>query len=269
MDLSIIILNYKTRGLLRQCLRGIEQYSLSLAYEVIVVDNASRDGTREMMVEEFPHTLFIETPVNIGFAGGMNRGIRKSRGTYVLLLNTDVAILDNAIGKMFEYMENHPRVGIAGPRLINPDGSVQLSCYRFPTFMTALWRRTPFGKLPAVKRRLQKYLMLDFDHTVSSAVDWVLGACMIVRRQTFNKIGLLDERYFLYVEDTDWCRRCWQANWEVHYIAHAEMVHYHERKSAETPGLTGIFSYAARIHITSWIKYFYKYRGTPNPKHIS
>ncbi|MFC1687734.1 glycosyltransferase family 2 protein [Patescibacteria group bacterium] len=269
MDLSIIILNYKTRGLLKQCLRGIELYDMGLSHEIIVVDNASCDGTREMMKSEFNRCVFIETKKNIGFGAGMNHGIKTAKGTYVLLLNTDVAILNNALRTMYDYMEKNQKVGLGGPRLINPDGSVQLSCYRFPSFLVALWRRSPIGKLPLIKNKLRKYLMIDFNHSNSQPVDWVLGACMIVRKEAIKSVGLFDERFFLYVEDTDWCRRFWDNQWEVHYISEAELVHYHERKSAENPGLVGVFSYATRVHISSWIKYFLKYKGSSLPKTTS
>ncbi len=265
MDLSIVILNYKTKGLLRQCIRGVRMFNLAFQTEIIVVDNFSQDGTREMMKMEFPSIEFIETKRNLGFGSGMNAGIRVAKGKYLLLLNTDIAIFDKAIPTLFSYMESHPKVGIVGPRLVNPDGSVQLSCYRFPTFWTALWRRSPFGNLSPVRKFLRRYLMLDFDHKTSRPVDWILGACMLVRTKAIQDVGLFDERFFLYVEDTDWCRRFWESGWEVHYVSDAEIVHYHSRQSAENPGLSGVFTYATRVHIASWIKYFLKYSGRRAP----
>lgn len=265
-DLSIIILNYKTRGLLKQCLRGIQLFDLKLNYEIIVVDNNSHDGTPEMMKEEFSHIKFIASPVNKGHAGGINLGLKEANGQYIILLNTDIAVLDNAIKKIFDFMESHPKIGLAGPKLLNPDGSTQLSCYRFPKFLTPLYRRTPLGKLPFAKNQLKKYLMIDFDHKTSRTVDWVLGACMIIRREVLEKVGLMDERFFLYFEDIDWCRRFWQVGYEVYYIAEVELIHYHRRESAENPGLKGIFSYPTRIHIASWLKYVAKYLGVKNTK---
>ncbi len=266
MDLSIIILNYKTRGLLKQCLKGIGLFHLPFKFEIIVVDNHSNDGTETMMQQEFPDVTFIKSETNRGFAGGMNLGIRKAQGNYFLLLNTDIAILDNAIARLHTFMEQHQSVGIAGPKLLNPDGSVQLSCYRFPTFFIPLLRRTPIGKLPFAKRRLQQYLMLDFDHAIDRPVDWFVGACMIVRRSAFEKVGPMDERFFLYFEDVDWCRRFWEAGFDVYYIAHIELVHYHKRESAANPGLKGLFSYPTRIHTASWLKYFAKYFGARSPQ---
>lgn len=264
-DLSIIILNYRTRGLLKQCIRGVEQHNIGVPYEILVVDNASHDGTAEMMRKEFPSCSFIETEINLGFGGGMNRGIRASSGRYVLLLNTDIAVFDHAINDMYAYMESHPHVGLVGPKLINPNGSIQLSCYRFPSFWAALWRRSPLGRLPAIKKRLREYLMLDFNHATTQPVEWVLGACMMIRKSALEQVGPFDEHFFLYVEDTDICRRFWEYGWQVHYLASVEMVHYHERRSAENPGLAGVFSYATRVHIRSWIWYFMKYAKRKKP----
>lgn len=266
MDLSIIILNYKTRGLLKQCLRGIQLFDLKMDYEIIVVDNHSHDGTPEMMREEFPEIKFIASPVNRGHAGGINLGLKEAKGKYLLLLNTDIAVLNNAIKKMYDFMESHPKVGLAGPKLLNPDGSIQFSCLRFPRFLTPIYRRTALGKLPFAKKELKRYLMADFNHQSSRPVDWMLGACIIARKEAMEKVGLMDERFFLYFEDVDWCRRFWQAGYDVYYIAEVELVHYHRRESAESPGLKGAFSYPTRIHMASWLKYFAKYFGTKDKK---
>lgn len=266
MDLSIIILNYKTRGLLKQCLKGIQLFDLKLDYEIIVVDNHSSDDTIEMMRNEFPHIKLIASLVNNGHAAGMNLGIKEAKGKYLLLLNTDIAILDNTIRKMYDFMEAHPKAGLSGPKLLNPDGSTQLSCCQFPKFLIPIYRRTPLGKLPFTKKVLRRYLMLDWDHEETRTVDWILGACMIARKDAVEKVGPMDERFFLYFEDVDWCRRFWQAGYEVYYIAEVELVHYHRRESAENPGLKGVFSYPTRIHIASWLKYFAKYFGVKNKK---
>jgi len=266
MDLSIIILNYKTRGLLKQCLKGIRLFNLPLKYEIIVVDNASNDGTAEMMKEEFKEVKFIQSEFNRGFSAGNNLGIKEARGKYLLLLNPDIAVLNNAIFKMYQFMEANPKIGLAGPKLLNPDGTIQMSVKRFPSFWAHLYRRTPLGKLPFARRVIREYLMMDWDHKDSRPVDWVLGGSMIVRREALDKVGLLDERFFLYFEDVDWCRRFWQAGWQVYYIAEAEMVHYYKRESAENPGLGGLFKFPTRAHIASGIKYFVKYLGVPLPR---
>lgn len=265
MDLSVVILNYKTRGLLKQCIRGLQKSRLPASSEIIVVDNHSGDGTPEMMRTEFPELRFIASSVNGGHAYGINLGMNESHGRFILCLNTDIAVFDDSIEKLLGFMERHPACGLAGPRLLNPDGSIQLSCFRFPSFFTPILRRSPFGKLPAARDRLRRYLMADFDHRLSRPVDWVLGASLIVRRSALENVGLLDERFFLYFEDVDWCRRFWQGSFEVWYVSDAEMVHYHRRDSAENPGLRGVFSYPTRRHIASWLKYIRKYSGVPLP----
>lgn len=266
MDLSIIILNYKSKGLLKQCLKGLKLIPLSLSHEIIVLDNNSQDGTDIMMREEFPDVTFFANAENKGFAAGMNVGIREARGRYILMLNPDIAVLGNPLEHMFRFMEEHPHVGMCGPKLLNPDGTVQTSCREFPSLATILFRRSPLGKLPFARKRLQKFLMLDRNHSENQPVDWLLGACMMVRRSAIEKVGLLDERFFLYFEDVDWCRRFWEAGHAVWYLGGiAEIVHYHRRQSAESPGLSGFLNYPTRLHIASAMKYFAKYLLAKRP----
>ncbi len=261
MDLSIIILNYKTTGLVKQCVRNVKVATASLDYEIIVVDNGSGDGIEKMLKANFPEVKFIQTGKNLGFAAGNNVGIKQSTGKYVMLLTPDVTVLNHSIEKMVNFMDQNLEVGLAGPKLINPDGSYQISCRTFQTPKLVLYRRTPLGKLPFAKKDLDKHLMKNFDHDSSKEVDWVMGACMIVRREAMNQVGLLDERFFFYVEDMDWCRRFWMANYKVFYIADAEMVHLYERASANDPWRFLMFNKLTRWHIASGIKYFAKYLG--------
>lgn len=267
MDLSIIILNYKSRGLLKQCLKGLLQLRVSIATEIIVVDNHSKDGTDDMMPAEFASLRYIRSPKNVGFAAGNNLGIREASGRNLLIMNPDIAVFGNVFERMVTFLDQHPSVGICGPKLLNPDGSVQTSCRMFPTVRTILYRRSPLGKLPSAREELRRFLMTEWDHNDNRPVDWLLGACVLVRRSAMEKVGLLDERFFLYFEDVDWCRRFWQAGYEVWYLGKsAELVHYHRQLSAESPGLSGVFSYATRLHIRSGIRYFLKYRRKPTPR---
>lgn len=261
MDLSIIILNYKTQGLVKQCIRNVRAGIDNLDYEIIVVDNGSNDGCEEMMAENFSDVKFIQTGKNLGFAAGSNVGINKAKGKYIMLLNPDVTVLNHSLNKMIRFMEDYPQVGLAGPRLINPDGSYQISCRTFQTPKLILYRRTFLGLLPDAKKQLAEHLMLDFDHKTNLPVDWVMGACMIVRQSAMEKVGLLDERFFFYVEDMDWCRRFWDNDFKVYYIADAEMVHLYERASAVDNWNFWTFNKMTRWHIASWLKYFAKYLG--------
>jgi len=265
MTLSIIILNYRSKGLLKQCLRGIVDSHLPMTHEVIVVDNASGDGSVEMVEEHFPWAKVLAMPINGGYASGNNAGLKVATGDFLMILNPDVAVFRGAVDSLLEYAQQHPSVGIVAPKLINPDGSTQMSTMLFPSFPVALWRRTPLGNIPAVKKLIRKYLMMDWDHKSARAIGWALGACILIRRTALEQVGYFDDRFFLYLEDVDYCRRMWERGWEVHCQPAAEMVHYHRRLSADTPVLVSLFSRPARIHTQSWLKYFAKYAGAPQP----
>lgn len=259
MDISVIIVNYKTPGLLKQCIKGFGLVNIPLSYEIIVVDNGSNDGSKEMTAERFPDVTYIGLPSNVGLAKALNIGIRQSKGEFILIVNPDIAVLEGAVERLHAFLQQNPSVALVGPRLVNPDRTTQLSCYKFPSRMIPVYRRTPLGRLPWARNTLSEYLMLDWGHDENKPVDWVLGASMLIRKSAIDAVGLMDERFFLYFEDVDWCRRFWKHNWKVMYIAEATMVHYHQRLSAESPGLSGIFSKATRIHILSGLKYFLKY----------
>ena len=266
MDLSIVILVYKQKGLLRQCLKGISLLNLNFTYEIIVVDNDLTDSCSQMIKKDFPEVKFIQSDKNLGYAGGNNLGLKKAQGKYIMILNPDIAILTNEFEKMMQFMNQHPQVGILGPKLINADGSQQYSCYRFPTFLMPFYRRTFLGKLPWFRQKVEKYLMMDWDHQNNQEVDWLLGGCLMVRKTALDKVGLLDERFFLYFEDVDWCRRFWEKGYQVIYFAESEVVHYHQRSSADTSWLLGLFKKVTREHIKSWLKYFAKYAGAKRPR---
>lgn len=284
MDISIILLNYKQKGLVKQCIKGIMSAQPQLNYEIIVVDNNSGDGVLDMVKIMFdepdelnqpklpikkdlkiPPIKTIQSDTNGGFAMGSNLGINQAKGKYIMILNPDIAIVPNALEKMFGYMESNLAVGMIGPKLINPDGSIQYSCRRFPSFLTPFYRRTFFGKLPSAKRPIDHYLMKDFDHNSNKEVDWLFGACLLVRKSMLDKVGFFDVRFFLYFEDLDLCRRFWQEGYKIVYYAGVEMVHYHQRLSAQSGGIRGVLKRGGRIHFASGIKYFAKYLGVKLP----
>ncbi len=263
MQLSIVILNYNSKDFLLPCIQGIVKHTQSLDFEIIIVDNKSSDTSvayiKEKILPRFKQVRLIEAPHNKGYAYGNNLGIQEARGEYVLIMNPDIVIWENALTRMVAYMDAHPRVGIAGPRLLSPDGSLQYFCYRFPSPEVFLYRRTPLARFSFAQKVIQKYLMMDWDHKDTRAVDWIQGSCMIVRKQAIEEVGLMDERYFLFLEDTDWCRRFWKKGWEIHYIADIEIIHYHSRASATTRFYQVVFNRMTWVHITSAIKYFKKW----------
>lgn len=259
MDVSIIILNYRSKGLVKQCVKTIRLYPHDCSYEIIVVDNDSGDGVGGMLAENFPEVRFIASPANVGYAAGNNLGIAEARGRYVLIMNPDITVRPGSIDEMVRFMDRNPDVGVMGPKLLHPDGTVDHSCYRFPRWTTPIYRRTPAGRLGIGRREVGRYVMSDYDHQESRDVDWLLGAVLMVRKSAMDKVGPLDDRYFLYFEDTDWCRRFWDAGYRVVYYTGASMVHYHARLSAQVPWMFGPLSKSTRVHIASCVKYFRKW----------
>lgn len=266
MDLSVIIVNYRTEGLLKQCLRGIALARPGeLSVETIVVDNASGDGSATMVRSQFPDVRLIVSPENRGYASGVNLGIAGASGETLFIMNPDLAVFPGVFETVVRHLRTHPGVGMIGPRLLNPDGTVQLSTRRFPGALTPLYSRTPLGTVPPFRARLRRYLMVTWDHRDERPVDWILGAAMVVRAEAAKGVGPLDERFFLYFEDVDWCRRFWKSGWSVVYLPTVELVHYHQRLSAGAGLLGSLFRSATRIHIRSAVTYFWKYRGQTVP----
>ena len=236
LDLSVVIVNWNVRELLRRCLRSVlaSQRFSGLAAEVIVVDNASSDGSVEMVRAEFPQVRLMANEENLGFTRANNQGIAASRGRYVLLLNPDTEVIGDALGAMVDYMDVHPDVGALGPMLLNPDGSVQSSRRRFPTLATALLESTVFQwELSRDNRVLRRYYVLDRPDDEVQEVDWVTGACILMRREAIEEVGPLDEGFFMYSEELDWCRRARERGWKVVYLPTARVIHYGGKSSEQ------------------------------------
>lgn len=262
--LSIIVTVYNSRNLLRQLARGIFAYPPSAPFELIIVDNNSQDGTSELIKKEFPKVTYICHEKNNGLASGNNSGIQKAQGEYLLILNPDVAVFEGMCDKLIAFMESHPRAGIVGPRLINPDKTLQFSTFEFPQWYTPILRRTLFGIFPQAASHLRSYMMKNWDHAQDAKVPWVLGAAMCIRKSALRAVGGQDEKFFLYFEDVDWCRRFWEKGYEVWYAHDIPFVHYHRRESAEHPGMQG-FNKITLIHMRSWLTYIRKYANKPKP----
>jgi len=230
--LSIVLVSYNTSELLQECLRSLFDSCKSTSPEVIVVDNCSKDGSAEMLGITFPDVRLIQNKSNVGFARATNQGIRASCGEYVLLLNPDTLIVDNAIDEILLRMENYSEVGICGPQLLNEDGTIQRSIFSFPSLLTVtMVHLCPF--LAPINRLLR---IGEFrDHTRSQFVECVSGACFMIRRDVINSIGLLDERFFLNAEEMDFCRRTTLGGWKVYFLAKAKIVHYGGKSSDDNP----------------------------------
>ena len=227
MDLSAIVVNWNTKDLLLQCLGSIYQVVKGLEKEVIVVDNGSIDGSLAVAKERFPETRFIENWINVGFAKANNQALSLSKGKYILLLNPDTQVKEGAVGKLFSFMEGHSEAGMAGAQLLNPNGSKQNSIANFPSLATELLNKSLLKWLFP-----NKYPGKGKDYPEPIEVDSVIGACMMVRREAVDQVGLLDEEYFLFLEETDWCYRMRKRGWKIYHIPQAEVYHF-QGKSAE------------------------------------
>jgi GT2 family glycosyltransferase len=224
-DLSVVIVNWNTREFLSRCLRSVYDTTLDLDFEVIVVDNGSTDGSQEMVQQEFPGVGLIVNTENKGFAKANNQAIRRSRGGYVLLLNSDAFVRENAIEHAIAFMDGHPEAGMAGCKLLFEDGRLQPSCYAFPTLFTEFLIAVGLDRLFPRSRLFGKYGMTYWDFDDIREVDVILGAFMLVRATAIDEVGLMDERYFMYSEEVDWCYRFREKGWKIYFYPHVEAVH--------------------------------------------
>jgi hypothetical protein len=267
LDLEIDNISRNAVDLLRDCLNSIYDapdvhsdadgilHLGSYTAKVHVVDNASTDGSAQMVWERFPKVNLIASSENLGFTRGNNLALRHCQARYVLLLNPDTRVVGDALIKMLDYMEHHSDVAVLGPQLRHEDGSLQSSRRRFPTFMTALMESTLLQQWFPKNRWVQRYYLQDVSADQVQDVDWVTGACMLVRRDVLRAVGLLDEAFFMYSEELDWCRRIVDAGWRVVYFPKATVVHYGGRSSDQV---------VAERHIhfqRSKVLYFRKHHG--------
>lgn len=263
MDLSIIIVNYKSKDKLETCLRSIlSADNRGFSFEVVLVENNSGDDISSL-TSLADNVRLIISENNLGMGGGNNLGIEAARGEYVFVLNPDTFIKDDAISVLYNYLKNNSDVAIVGPKLLNPDNSLQYSCSHFPKVYMPILRRTFLGKYFSVDR--DHFQMMDFDHNSIKEVDWLMGSALMFRKKIIlanNKIWepRFDSLYFMYFEDTDLCRTAWRKGLKVIYHPGAVMIHDHARQSAKYPWYLAIFlDRLAQRHIASWVKYFIKW----------
>jgi N-acetylglucosaminyl-diphospho-decaprenol L-rhamnosyltransferase len=235
MDLSIIIINWNTCHFLAKCLQSIEENAgkrSPLRIETFVVDNASTDGSPQMVRERFSQVRLIENERNVGFALANNQAIRQSQGQYVLLLNSDTEVHPGALETMMQFMDIHSRVAGCGSLLLNGDGSLQTSCHPILTPGREFWRLMFLDRL----WHRATYMQTKWDRRIPRQVEVVKGACFMLRRTALDQVGLLDEQYFMYTEEMDLCHRLLQAGWEIWWVPQAVVTHYGEastRQAAE------------------------------------
>ncbi len=251
IDLSIVIVTWNAKDVLLPAIESIFREVKGISYEVIVADNDSKDGSADAVAAEFPEAKVIRCPRNLGFAGGNNVGLREVQGRYAVLLNSDTITHAGAFERMVEYMDEHPEAGACGPQLLNPDGSKQNCFHNFPTLTTELVNLSLLKVLfPA------KYPSKRQTYAAPIEVDAVLGACMLVRREVIERVGPMDDGYFFFLEETDWCARIREAGWKIIHIPDAKITHlYGESTKKKLPTETYIEYYR------SLYRFFGKNRG--------
>lgn len=272
IDLTISIVNYNTKDLLENCLNSVYQKTKKIKFEVIVVDNGSNDGSIEMIRRKFPQVKLIENNENVGFSKATNRGIEMSIGRYILLLNSDIILLDN-LNEVLIYADNNPQIGAIGCKLLYSDGSIQPSASQFISLADEIlrtFRVGQYGKRPGLRNfiinhfskllgeSVNRYLLTCEGKYDICQVDWVSGACLLVRRRVINEIGLLDENFFAYYEDIDWCRRMGKAGWKIVYYPAVKIIHL-TGESTQQSERNNI--YHSLIHYRSKFYYHKKYKG--------
>jgi GT2 family glycosyltransferase len=223
-DLSVIIVNWNTRELLLNCIESFFRTVKGLSSEIFVVDNGSSDGSTDSVRRAFPEIEIIQNERNLGFARANNEALRRSKGRYALLLNTDVVLTDGAVERLVAFMERNPSVGVAGGQLFNVDGSKQNSFDNFPSLATEALNK---GLLRILFPR--RYPSKRVNYGAPIEVQSVIGACMIVRSQAIREVGLLDEDYFFFLEETDWCYRMRRRRWQVCHVPQAKIIHLQGR----------------------------------------
>jgi GT2 family glycosyltransferase len=267
-ELSIIITAYGKPDLLELCINSIqEKIGKEIDYEIIVSSSATEEATYDLMREKFSRLIFLPHKKNVGFGFVANDGLKKARGKYLFIINHDIIIKDQAIQKLLAYIKAHKSVGLVGPRLINFDGSIQNSAFKFYNWQTIVYRRTFFGKFGFAKKHLEKFLLKsELEKNEPIEVDWIMGSAMMTTAEAVKRVGGFDTRFFMYFEDVDWCWRFWQSGYKVVYNPTVKVAHYHGKASLNKNVLQALFlNRYTRIHIASAWKFFQKHRLEKRP----
>ena len=239
--LSIVVLSWNTADLLVACLASLERCRDELPLQVIVVDNDSHDGSADRVAESFPWCELVRNPRNDGYAIGNNIGARDARGEFVLFLNSDTEVPRGTLATLVGFLREHPDYAACAPRLDHADGTVQLSCKRFPTRAVAIFFDTWFGRYFENNRTIPRYFMSDFDHTTSRDVDQPPGAAFVIRRALFEELGGFDPELWLFFNDVDICRRLHERGHKVRYVAELRVLHHEGKSTSQFPDFGGMW----------------------------
>lgn len=267
MKLSCIIVNHNLKYLPRLCIEALRRSKCDFPFEIIVADNASVDESLDYLEQMHKNgeITLVHSGSNLGYGRANNLGARYAKGQYILVLNPDISVEENTLQKMVDYMDKHKDVGLLGPQLYFFNGQIQDSCRRFMSPMDLIIKRTPLRRLKFLKKKVDGYVMADFDRNRTSEVDLVTGACFIIPKKVFDEVGGFDDRYFLFMEDVDLCRKTWEAGHKVVYLPEAKALHCHKRLSGGN--LLWLLSKKVFwIHMSSALKYFWKWKGKPLPR---
>ncbi len=248
--LSVIIINWNVQDLLKRALSSVyASWGAQPGLEVIVVDNGSQDNSVAMTQQLFPQAQVITNRHNLGYAGGTNQGFNAAQGDLRLVLNPDVEIVEDALICMVDFAKKHPEAGMIGPQLLWPDGSVQSSRRRFPTLPVLFLESTWLQKL-LPQRTLQHYYVQQTSDAATQDVDWITGAAMLTRCEVFEQVGGMDEAFFMYSEELDWCRRVKEAGWRIVYYPQAQIIHYEGKSSEQVVAARHIYFQSSKVHYT-------------------
>ena len=246
--LDIVIVNYESSGFLDRCLRSVYDSTDSIPINVFVQDNGSKNGI-DHVGATFPQINLTKNEYNMGFARAINRALAHGSAPYILILNPDTIVSDGFFESVLRYIEDNEDTGIVGPKILNLDGTVQGSARSFPTPLTALFGRASLLTRLFPNNRISRtnILTTKSDGRTPMEVDWVSGACILLRRQALEDVGYLDERFFIYWEDTDWCRRMWQKGWKVVYFPQATVFHHVGGSTRKKP-IRSIFEFHKSVY---------------------
>jgi len=258
LDVTVVLVSYNTAGLLPKAIVDLRTSAAGLSLQIIIIDNASRDDSVELIRRDFADCTLIENKTNVGFGRANNQALPLIKGRYVLLLNTDAFVSQDTLQKTVAHMDEHPECGLLGVKLVGRDGELQPSCRYFPTPLNKFLNRTGLNKLFPWVRMVDE---MDWDHASVRACDWVPGCYLLIRREVIDQVGLFDERYFLYSEEMDLCFAAKKAGWKVYYYPDTTVVHLGGESAKSDSEITDSGRQIERLQIESELLYFRKNHG--------
>lgn len=256
IDVSIVIISWKMRTLLSVCLDSIYKFSSNINFEIIVIDNDSKDGTSEFIEKKFKKVRLIRNSENRGVAPARNQGLKVAQGRYILIIDADMELKENSIKQMYDFMEDNHDVGLVGCKLVDSNDNLQYSCKRYPNLLALIFRRLEHLKLIQNSKTLKNHIMKDWDHNSIHNVDYVIGACQFFRSELLDRVGFYDDKIFYGPEDMDFCLRVWKSKLKVVYYPLTSIFHHEQRITKQNA-----FSKISLMHLKGILYIYIKYKG--------